>query len=115
MFDRELDYYGITPNDSITTQESLAKTIASFAQAKLKHNAFLLALECHYQFGQRMLHDLDSDYNVCICIDQKHRLYGARFETKHFSEYLERYFGLALHGLRKPNTTSQFFDVCLKK
>ena len=56
MFDRELDYLGITSSKDriITDQMYIARTLQSFAKplelAKREHEMFLLALECNYQF-----------------------------------------------------------------
>ena len=61
MFDRELDYYGITLLRGIAAQESLPQIMDSFtvtlAEAQKKHDAFLLAYECYNRFCQHRLEE----------------------------------------------------------
>lgn len=104
MFDRELDYYGITSTTGITDQGSLVKTVASFTgpyrQAKSKHDVFSLALEGHYQYSRCQFEHGSAD-SVTVNIDagKDRRLYDivqnmSSEEWKLLDEYLERYFGL---------------------
>ena len=122
MFDRELDYYGITSAEGITDQESLAKTMDSFIlpfdQAKTKHNMFFLAVECYYQFGQGRLNYPNGD-SVGVTIGKDHKLYNRAYvegeERKLFDEYLERYFGLMVSSGTPPRRDGYTFNVCTKK
>lgn len=115
MFERELDYYGITSSSgSISNPKSMAETIESFSQAKLKHDMFSLALECHYQFAQNKLENPGSG-SVAIKIGKDHKLFQAGEINKEGKEELknclERYFGLVLESGSNPNRASYYFSV----
>ena len=119
MFDRELDYYGIVSAEGITTQESLAKTIESFSEAKGKHDMFFFALECYYQFGQKRLNDPNLFSSVPVVIGRQHKVYNLRplnnGEGNLCNGYLERYFGLMVPNPGTPRRDGNYFSVCSKK
>jgi len=83
MFDRELDYYGITSAENlITVEDSVLTTLKSFTRAekefmktKREHEMCLLALECYNQFCQSCNALGDSN---CIQIPQGHKLFNNR-------------------------------------
>jgi hypothetical protein len=123
MFDRELDYYGITlAEDRISDQESLARTLKSLvepvAKAKREHELFLLALECYYKFCHSD-HAFTDGASVNIH-RADHRLFNGKKsvdleERKLFDKYLERYFGLEVHPSYNVNKDGASFNVCMKK
>lgn len=115
MFDRELDYYGITNGGTGTiTEVSFAATMHSLVRAKVKHDMFFLALECSSQFGQNYSGALPS---VNVVIDGNHKLFkrGSYLnseEQKLFEEYLGKHFGLKIVGSgHKPNRCGISFSV----
>ena len=124
MFDRELDYYGITPNDDIVTQMSLGKwghlskvsksLKASLDKAQMKHDMFSLALHCSSVVGQRVLNFPNND-NFDVSVNQGHNLYNRRDlddeEKTMFEEHLDRYFGLKIVGSDQPNRRGVSFKV----
>ncbi len=97
MFDRELDYYGITSAKGLITDPgSLGATTKSFAKAKSESEMFLLAVECYNQVCQSG-NPFATQYIVRIFKD--HKLSGgplAPEEKKMFDKYLDRYFGLTV-------------------
>ena len=96
VFDRELDYYGITDGGMGTiTQDSFAKTMQSLAQATIKHDVFFLALECSSQFCP----NYSGSSSVHVRISEEHKLFKKGYylsseENKLFGEYLGGCFGL---------------------
>ena len=130
MFDRELDYYGITPDEGITDQGSLTKIMESFTapfqqggvvwQAKAKRDMFLLALECYYRFCRREHASTDPGgcNRVVIQIQEDHELYErialSEEEKKLLDVYLDHYFGLMVTG-GVPNRYGDDFYVEAKK
>ncbi|KAL7548394.1 hypothetical protein ACHAWF_016834, partial [Thalassiosira exigua] len=115
MFDRELDYYGISMRNGIIDQESVAKVIDSLvtqlaeAQKKLdvaknNHLMFLVAVECCNQFRRSRINNPNED-SVEIMIKKSHKLWKELDKTTHLSNkerkdilntYLERHFGLTV-------------------
>ena len=123
MFDRELDYYGISSaEDRISDHESLAKTLKSFvgpvAKAKREHEMFLFALECYYKFCHSEHAFTDG---ACVNIPRgDHRLFNGKKsvdleERKLFDMYLERYFGLEVNPSYNVSKDGASFNVCMKK
>ena len=125
MFDRELDYYGITPNDDIVTQESLGKwghlskvsksLKASLHKAQMKHDMFSLALHCSSEIGRKVLNYPNVRDTFDVSVDHNHNLYNRRDlddkEKEMFEEYLDRYFGLKIVGSDQPNRRGVSFKV----
>ena len=122
MFDRELDYYGITSaEDRISDNGSLARTLKSFvvpvAKAKREHEMCLLALECYNQFYQ------SCNASGIIFIRQGHKLFNRPKSSLDFEEktlldnYLGRH-GLMVDGQHENNTVCRgggCFFVCTKR
>ena len=116
-FKRELDFYGINAEEDTIKQESLARAMKAFHLSKSKHDMFFLALEAHYQYGMKKTGS--SDKTVCISIKSDHKLYDTRTlsteERDLFENYLDKYFGLQLHGSNKPSRSGGYFYVSLKE
>ena len=95
MFDREIDYYGITSSKGLITDPgSLAATMKSFAKGRHEHQMFCLAVECYYQTC-KCTNAFASSYSVLIPKD--HELFGKVIlpeEKKLFGKFLDMYFGL---------------------
>ena len=120
MFDRELDYFGITSSkDCITDQMYIARTLQSFekplALAKREHEMFLLALECNYQFCRS---DTASQGHAYVSIPKDHNLFNGKAldsnERKLFDNYLDRYFGLKVDLKLAIYRSGNKFQVCMK-
>ena len=105
MFNRELDYYGISSAaDRISHQESLAKTLKDrLLKAKREHDMYLLAVECYNQVCQDA--SLLTVVNFSVRIPNKNKLYNQMDldseERRLFDKYLEGYFGLKIVNLTK--------------
>jgi hypothetical protein len=99
MFNRELDYYGISSaEDRISDQGSLARTLKDrLLKAKREHDMYLLAVECYNQVCQAasLL-----TVNFSVRIPQQHKLYKEKGldseERRLFDKYLDGYFGLKI-------------------
>ena len=118
MFDRELDYYGIMSAEGITGQKSLPQIMAEvkrkFNVAKMDHDLFFLAHECHYKFYQNMLDDKNhkdpTTYIYSMRFDRHHMFYESvskvhgggkdRKDRKLFDTYLERHFSLMVSNIQ---------------
>jgi hypothetical protein len=115
MFDRELDYYGITSTKGLITDPgSLGATMKSFAKAKSENDMFLLALECYYKVCQSG-NAFAPNYSVHIPKD--HKLFGrdiAPEEKKMFEKYLDMYFGLTVHPSHHVRCDGHHFLVCIR-
>ena len=102
MFDRELDYYGITCAENlITVEDSVVTILKSFKKAerefmktKREHEMCLLALECYNQVCQSCNDSGDSYY---IRIPQGHWVFNKKRsfldsgEKQLFDKFLGRY------------------------
>ena len=115
MFDRELDYYGITSAKGLITDPgSLGATMKSFAKAKSENDMFLLAVECYNQVCQSG-NSFAPNYRVQIPGD--HKLFGrviiASEEKKLFDKYLDMYFGLTVHPSHNVRCDG-YFLVCMR-
>ncbi|KAL3764476.1 hypothetical protein ACHAW5_000140 [Stephanodiscus triporus] len=128
MFDRELDYYGISSTQGIAEQESLAKTCQSFTdlfdRTKNKHHAFFLALEFHYQFSRYKVESKSELYRIRV--NEGDRLYDFTMECRKnkylvLDDYLMKYFGLSIHETKEKKENSKSppskidFVICVKK
>ena len=121
MFDRELDYFGITSSKDriITDQMYIARTLQSFAKplelAKREHEMFLLALECNYQFCRS---DTASQGHAYVSIPKDHNLFNGKKldsnERKLLYNYLDRYFGLKVDLKLAIYRSGNKFQVCMK-
>ncbi len=121
MFDRELDYYGITSAENlITVEDSVVTTLKSFKKAerefmkiKREHEMCLLALECNNQFYQscNALGD-----RCTIRIKKGHKLFDPYEDFFLLDKYLGRY-GLMVdqRGKIYLNRDGGYFRVCTKK
>ena len=92
-------------------QESLAKTMRSLVEEKMKHDMLSLALECSAQFGQKY----SGGSSVSVVIDKGHKLFGNPIDAnsedvKLFKLYLERFFGLKVNS-GNPNRCGEPFNV----
>ena len=116
MFDRELDYYGITSAKGLITDPgSLGATTKSFAKAKSESEMFLLAVECYNQVCQSR-NAFATRYNVAIHKD--HKLFVgplAPEEKKLFDKYLDMYFGLTVPPPSFVRRDGGTFLVCTKQ
>mmetsp|Transcript_17493 Transcript_17493/g.28315 ORF Transcript_17493/g.28315 Transcript_17493/m.28315 type:complete len:202 (+) Transcript_17493:1030-1635(+) len=120
MFDRELDFYGISSVESAVCQQSLAQVTNAFrkefANAKSKNDMFLLALESQYQYGMK---EPNSNGFVPVQISKGHEVYNERSlssdENELFASYLQTYFGLRVATnsevsyYLKPTTSGTFW------
>jgi hypothetical protein len=112
MFDRELDFYGITAEEGSVQHQSLAKVTEEFSCWKSKCDMFRLALECYHQYGLR-----SGEVQVRICKDH------ALFSTDHITEeeremlclYLDVYFGLVMPAENSDTFNRNWFYVCRKE
>ncbi|KAL7531970.1 hypothetical protein ACHAXR_004344 [Thalassiosira sp. AJA248-18] len=122
MFDRELDYYGIASAQGIEDQESVGKTakslIATFVDAQMKRDMFLLALECNHQFLNYKCR-YPSAVSANVVIPQGHNTRSTRDvaneERKLFDQYLERYFALMVAADKSVYRNGVAFAVCESK
>ena len=128
MFNRELDYYGITSaeylitvEDSVvTTLKSFTKVEKEFVKTKMEHEMCLLALECYNQFYQSCNALGDT---IAIFIPQSHKLFLKQrlfldFEEKKLLDYYLGRHGLMVDGRRKNNNVCRgggSFFVCTKR
>lgn len=128
MFERELDYYGITSNEGmITDQGSLMKTMTSvkaqYHEAKMNHDMFFLAQECYHQYGKAKMEQarMRKASVMTVMIDEKHDLYNRTYVGGRERELFDEYLGM--HGLevyscknsKKPNRCGRPFSVQAKK
>lgn len=111
MFDRELDYYGITSVGGVSDQASLPEIIDSFTlnmrnaidnqkNATDKHYVFVLAYEIYSEYCKHRINNPKSE-SCMVKLNMKHQSFRAKsyLETnnnkrKSFDTYFERYFGL---------------------
>ncbi|KAL7550480.1 hypothetical protein ACHAWF_013703 [Thalassiosira exigua] len=113
MFDRELDFYGLVPEDEAIIHKSIAEVAASlhneYAHAKIKRDVFCLATEVYHQFVSSYASS-DNGVQVNIRQDQHGEFYDILRANKHgdlkrFSHYLGTHFGLK-HGKFNHNNFS---------
>jgi hypothetical protein len=123
MFERELDYYGITSADYlITVEDSVVTTLKSFikeefVKTKREHEMCLLALECYNQFYQ------SCNASGIVFIRQGHKLFNRTkssldFEEKKLLDYYLGRHGLMVDGRHENNTVCRgggCFFVCTKR
>ncbi|KAL7542894.1 hypothetical protein ACHAXR_012195 [Thalassiosira sp. AJA248-18] len=134
MFDRELDYYGITSMQGIEDQVSVGKIVKALnakvvkaqkelTEAQMKQDMFLLALECNHQFWARKYHHPSIKSVDNVYIPTSHYLHNTRDvtndpsneERKLFDQYLEQHFGLMVAADKKVYRNSKGFTVCNSK
>jgi hypothetical protein len=114
MFNRELDYYGISSaEDRISDQGSLARTLKDqLLKAKREHDMYLLAVECYNQVCQAasLL-----TVNFSVRIPQQHKLYNQKDldseERRLFGKYLEGYFGLKIVNLTRGGKSEPYTAI----
>jgi len=115
MFDRELDYYGITSVEATIDKESLPKIMDSFtiplAQAQRKHDAFFLAHECYAQFNKNRQRAPKSNSAMVKVSSASFVTSGTHFDRELCVSYLERYFGLTA----KDNVAPGKMEVFVKE
>mmetsp|Transcript_4215 Transcript_4215/g.7839 ORF Transcript_4215/g.7839 Transcript_4215/m.7839 type:complete len:125 (+) Transcript_4215:389-763(+) len=124
MFERELDYYGITPVGGISDRESIPKMMdsltASLAEAKKKHDMFALALEFYYQFCRHRLNFPSAEGAYDVALHKDHKLFASvgflnGEKRKLFDNYFEQYFGLMVPAQDKVYLDGRSFFVGTKK
>lgn len=125
MFDRELDFYGISSTQGIAEQESLAKTCQSFTElfdrSRNKHHAFFLALEFHYQFNRYKVESTSELYQIRV--NEGDWRYNFTMECRKnkylvLDDYLMKYFGLSIHETKENSKSPPSrieFVICVKK
>ena len=104
MFERELDFYGITIHDessiqqstSVGTMQHIKKEIAN---AELHHDMLLIATSCHtkYMSGRTTTHIRSSD------IDLKHNpyFYDKTEMMEVLNDYLGKFYGLQASACKR--------------
>ena len=122
MFDRELDYYGITSDkDVITVQGSIGGTFKAFAKAKKdfakaqrEYEMHLLAIECYSQLCQS--NDVIESHSARVEIPKGHKLFSQRYlaseEKKLLDKYLDEYFGLMVVTYPNKANPNKAVEVC---
>ena len=113
MFDRELDYYGITSDEAdIKHHTSMIQIADSFllplAEAQKKHDMFFLALDYYKLFLEERKKNTKIDNYSFKCIGHKNNE-----DEKLFYKYLRKYFDLLI--LEGNPFKGKYFNIGIKK
>ena len=98
-FNRDLDYYGLVPEEGAITHACIGDVLASLQTGKSKYDMFCLAVETHHQYV--FSDDRNTDKQVLINFRKMNEtLFKDRKLSKEegnmFLSYLDVYFGLRM-------------------
>jgi hypothetical protein len=98
-FNRDLDYYGLVPEEGAIKHTCIGDVLASLQTGKSKYDMFCLAVETHHQYV--FSNDRNTDKQVLIdfrkmneTLVKERKL--SKEEAEMFVNYLDVYFGLKM-------------------
>ena len=112
MFERELDYYGISITPSSVSKLSLGELTQHLTEHKRKWELFLFAVECHYRFSQG---------EARFQIQKEHKLYDScralvlKKDFKIVNSFLGEYYGLTVERAGSDLNCNEYYQVSIRK